>query len=135
MDKFEIEPIGYVRSEVTDRLRGPRQGREASTQARIEILARYSDAMDGIEQWGKLQVICWMHLADRDTLAVHPRRDVSAPLTGVFATRSPARPNPIAVYTVDLLSVERNVLTVKGIDAVDGTPVLDIKPHVHRLDD
>jgi len=135
MDEFNIAPVGYVWSDITDRVQAPRQGRDTSAAARIEILPQYSDAMDGIEQWGKLQVICWMHLADRDTLAVHPRRDASAPLTGVFATRSPARPNPVAVYTVDLLSVERNVLTVKGIDAVDGTPVLDIKPHVHRLDD
>ncbi len=135
MDKFHAVPVGYVRSDVSDRGRAPRQGRDASAQARIEILPEYTDAMDGIGQWSQLLVTCWMHLADRNTLAVHPRGKASAPLTGVFGTRSPARPNPVAVYTVDLISVEGNALNVRGIDAVDGTPVLDIKPHIHRLDD
>jgi tRNA-Thr(GGU) m(6)t(6)A37 methyltransferase TsaA len=101
----------------------------------IEILPPYSCAMEGIGQWAQLQVICWMHLADRDTLAVHPRGDSSVPQTGVFSTRSPTRPNPVAVYTVDLLSVKGNTINVRGLDAVDGTPVLDIKPYVQRLDD
>ena len=135
MDKFHAVPVGYVRSDVSDRGRAPRQGRDASAQAGIEILPEYTDAMDGIGQWSQLLVTCWLHLADRNTLAVHPRRDANAPLAGVFATRSPARPNPVAVYIVDLLSVKGNALKVRGIDAVDGTPVLDIKPHIHRLDD
>lgn len=104
-------------------------------RARIEILPSYRDAMEGIGQWSKLLVVCWMHLADRETLTVHPRGDIKAPITGVFGTRSPARPNPLAVYTVDLLAVNGEVLEVMGMDAVDGTPVLDIKPHIHRLDD
>jgi len=135
MNKFHISPVGYVRSDITAREHAPRQGRDASAEARIEILPQYINAVDGIKQWSQLLVICWLHLADRDTLAVHPRGDASAPLTGIFGTRSPARPNPLAVYTADLLSVEGNVLNVRGIDAVDGTPVLDIKPHIHRLDD
>ena len=135
LDGFQAIPIGYVRSHITDRKHAPRQGRDLSTQARIEILPRYSRALDGVGQYAQLMVICWLHLAERDILAVHPRGDIGAPLTGVFGTRSPVRPNPLAVYTVDLLSIEGNTLKVSGIDAVDGTPVLDIKPHVHRLDD
>ena len=135
MDKFYIAPVGYIRSDVTERGQAPRQGRDADLGASIEILAQFSDALEGIGQWSQLLVICWMHLADRDILAVHPKGNAKAPLTGVFSTRSPARPNPVAVYSVDLLSVEGNILYVKGIDAVDGTPVLDIKPHIHRLDD
>ena len=135
MNKFHVFPVGYIRSGITSREEAPRQGRDSSVEARIEVLPQYVDAVDGITQWSRLLVTCWLHLADRDTLAVHPRGDTSAPLTGVFAARSPARPNPVAVYTVDLLSVEGNVLNVRGIDAVDGTPVLDIKPHIHRLDD
>lgn len=135
MDKLPVTPVGYVRSEIREREQAPRQGRDASMQARIEILPRYRDAMEGVGEWSQLLVICWMHLAGRDTLAVHPRGDRNVPLAGVFATRSPARPNPLAVYTVDLLMVEGTALHVRGIDAVDGTPVLDIKPHIHRLDD
>jgi tRNA-Thr(GGU) m(6)t(6)A37 methyltransferase TsaA len=135
MDKLKITPVGYVRSDVTERGQAPRQGRDASVDASIEILIPYTDALNGIGQWSQLLVICWMHLADRDILAVHPRGNTNAPLTGVFGTRSPARPNPLSVYTVDLLSVYGNILYVKGIDAIDGTPVLDIKPHIHRLDD
>ena len=135
MDEFPVKPIGHIRSDIRERTQAPRQGRDASAQARIEILSGYADAMEGIGEWSQLMVICWMHLADRDTLAVHPRGDMNAPLTGVFATRSPARPNPLVVYTVDLLMVDKTTLHVRGIDAVDGTPVLDIKPHIHRLDD
>jgi tRNA-Thr(GGU) m(6)t(6)A37 methyltransferase TsaA len=135
MDRFNIVPVGYIRSDVTERGQAPRQGRDSDLGASIEILAQYSEALEGIGQWSQLLVICWMHLADRDILAVHPKGNAKAPLTGVFGTRSPARPNPVAVYAVDLLSLEGNILYVKGIDAVDGTPVLDIKPHIHRLDD
>jgi tRNA-Thr(GGU) m(6)t(6)A37 methyltransferase TsaA len=135
MDKFNITPVGYVRSDVTGRSQAPRQGPDTSVDASIEILTPYADALNGIGQWSQLLVICWMHLADRDILNVHPRGNTNAPLTGVFSTRSPARPNPLAVYTVDLLSVDGYVLYVKGIDAIDGTPVLDIKPYIPRLDD
>jgi tRNA-Thr(GGU) m(6)t(6)A37 methyltransferase TsaA len=135
MEIFNAAPVGYVRSHIIDRTQAPRQGRDASSKARIEILSQYREALIGIEQWSQLLVTCWMHLAERDTLLVHPRGDVRAPLTGVFATRSPARPNPVSVYTVELYSIEGTMLHVGGIDAVDGTPVLDIKPHIHRLDD
>jgi tRNA-Thr(GGU) m(6)t(6)A37 methyltransferase TsaA len=134
-DRIQAHPVGYVRSELTDRGQAPRQGRVAEQDAAIVILHPYTDALNGIAQWTQLLVVCWMHLAERNTLVVHPRGDGNAPLTGVFATRSPARPNPLVVYTVDLLSFKGNTLYVRGIDAVDGTPVLDIKPHIHRLDD
>ena len=135
MEEFKAAPVGYVRSGIVHRAQAPWQGRDASSRARIEILSQYREALVGIELWSQLLVICWMHLADRSTLAVHPKGEANASLTGVFGTRSPARPNPLAVYTVDLLKVEGNILYVEGVDAIDGTPVLDIKPHVHRLDD
>ena len=135
VDKYGLQAVGHIRSSVADRADAPRQGRDASTEAVIEILPPYSDALEGIGKWPMLLVVCWMHMADRKTLTVHPKGDSDSPLTGVFATRSPARPNPVAVYVVQLLAVEGKSLRVKGIDAVDGTPVLDIKPHIHRLDD
>lgn len=134
-DEYQIVPVGYVRSRIKSRDQAPRQGRDSSVEARIEILPRFGDALRGAGESTRLMVICWLHQADRDTLLVHPRGDKSLPLTGVFGTRSPARPNPLAVYTVDLLAFEGNILMVGGIDAIDGTPVLDVKPHVHRLDD
>ncbi|TNF49001.1 tRNA (N6-threonylcarbamoyladenosine(37)-N6)-methyltransferase TrmO [bacterium] len=132
---FKAEPIGYIRSPVRDRLNAPRQGRDSGYEVMVEILPEYSAATEGIERWDTIQVICWMHLASRDVLQVHPKGNPSLPLTGVFATRSPARPNPLAVYTAELIGVENLTLKVSGIDAVNGTPVMDIKPHVHRLDD
>ena len=132
---FRTVPIGYVRSWVTDRGDAPRQGGDAGSEVVLEVLPDYAPAVEGIEEWDGILVICWMHLASRDVLQVHPKGDPSHHLTGVFGTRSPARPNPLAVYTVELVRVEGLKIQVRGIDAVDGTPVVDIKPHVHRLDD
>ncbi len=94
---------------------------------------KYTRALDGIGEFSHIIVIYWLHKinkTERLILKTHPRRDVSLPLTGIFATRSPARPNPIGISTVKLLGVNANVLTVLGLDAIDGTPVLDIKPYM-----
>lgn len=128
-------PIGYVRSKVKNRIMAPRQGRETGLEAVVEVLPEFSEALDGVADREMLQIICWFHEAERDILRVRPRRDPSLGLRGVFATRSPVRPNPLAVYAVQLLAVEGLVLRVKGLDAIDGTPVVDIRPHIHRLDD
>ena len=131
---YELVPIGRVRSPVASVEEAPRQGRDAGTVAEVQILPQYAEALAGIERWARVRVTCWLHRASRDVLGVHPRGDPSSPLTGVFATRSPSRPNPLAVYTVDLLERRDTTLVVAGIDAVDGTPVVDIRPHVPRLD-
>jgi tRNA-Thr(GGU) m(6)t(6)A37 methyltransferase TsaA len=135
MDRIEAVIVGHVRSPLSNRTSAPRQGRDTAQEAVIEVLQAYGEALEGIGGWDQLLVTCWLHLAPRDVMAVHPKRDKTQPLSGVFGTRSPARPNPIAVYTVDLLKVDGRRLHVRGIDAVDGTPVLDCKPHIHRLDD
>ncbi len=135
MDRIEAVIIGYVRSSLSNRASAPRQGRDTAQEAVIEVQPKYTQALHGIDGWDQLLVTCWLHLAPRDVMTVHPKGDKNQPLTGVFGTRSPSRPNPIAVYTVDLLKVDGSRLHVRGIDAVDGTPVLDIKPHIHRLDD
>jgi L-fuculose-phosphate aldolase len=134
-DSYELKVIGYIRSSLEDRASAPRQGRDAGVEAEIEVLPEFESALNGIESHRNLMVLCWLHLAERNLLQVHPKRDPDLPLTGVFSTRSPARPNPLAVYTVEMLGVKGNAIKVRGLDAVDGTPVVDIKPHIHRLDD
>ena len=97
---------------------------------RIEVYTEYTEALDGIEKLTHINVLYWMHRLtenDRGKLEVHPRGDMDRPLTGVFATRSPVRPNPIGLTRVELLKREGNVLFVKGLDALDGSPVIDIK--------
>jgi len=97
---------------------------------RIEVYTEYTEALDGIEKLTHINVLYWMHRLtenDRGKLKVHPRGDMDRPLTGVFATRSPVRPNPIGLTCVELLKREGNVLFVKGLDALDGSPVIDIK--------
>ncbi|OGP34070.1 MAG: tRNA (N6-threonylcarbamoyladenosine(37)-N6)-methyltransferase TrmO [Deltaproteobacteria bacterium GWC2_65_14] len=83
---------------------------------------------------GRIIVLCWMHEADRGRLKVHPRGQEGRPERGIFSTRSPHRPNPVSLHTVELLEIRGNVLRVRGMDAIDGTPVIDIKPHSPGLD-
>jgi tRNA-Thr(GGU) m(6)t(6)A37 methyltransferase TsaA len=90
--------------------------------------------LDGIQAGDKLFVLCWFHKADREILKLHPRGDPAIPKRGVFATRSPDRPNPIGLCLVDVLSIEGRTIKVRGLDAVDGTPVVDLKPHIASLD-
>lgn len=132
---YRLIPVGSIRSQIRDVADCPRQGRDAGQEAWVEILPEYQEALEGLSDRTRILVICWLHEARRDVLQVRPRGDPSRPLTGVFATRSSSRANPIAVYPVDLLEVRENALRVRGIDAIDGTPVVDIKPHVRRLDD
>lgn len=105
----------------------PRQGKYGSVVGKLIVHEQYRDAFIGLQTGQKVLILYWMHLAERDRLQVHPGRDHSKPLKGVFATRSPHRPNPIAVETVDVIEIEGTTLTVSGLDALDGTPLLDIK--------
>lgn len=134
-ETFPLFPVGRIRSAVTDPSAAPHQGRESGTEAFVEVDDAFADALDGIEAYDKVIVLCWLHLSRRDILKVHPRGDEANPLRGVFSTRSPLRPNPIAVYTARLLERKGTTLRLEGIDAVDGTPVIDIRPHRSRLDD
>jgi tRNA-Thr(GGU) m(6)t(6)A37 methyltransferase TsaA len=95
----------------------------------------FLQGLDGIQAGDKLFVMCWFHMADRETLRLHPRGDPSIPKRGVFATRSPDRPNPIGLSLVDVLAVAGSIIRVRGLDAVDGTPIVDLKPYITALDD
>lgn len=127
-------PVGWVRSAHRERSSLPHQGRGRELYADIELRPEMEPAAREIKPGDQIWVLCWFHLGDRETLRVHPRGDPANPETGVFSTRSPSRPNPIGLSLVEVTARNGLTLSVKGLEMVDGTPVLDIKPHLSRLD-
>jgi len=125
---FMLEPIGIIHSELVSREAAPRQGNEVAPDAWLEVFSKFAEAMDDIAVDDTVIVITWLHQAQRDVLKVHPPDDETIPLTGVFATRSSDRPNPLGLHRVTVLEVSGNRLRVGPIEAIDGTPVVDIKP-------
>jgi tRNA-Thr(GGU) m(6)t(6)A37 methyltransferase TsaA len=125
---YELRPIGRVESPLTDRAAAPKQGDEGAPRARVVFLPEFREAASGLREGDEVLVLTWLHLGRRDVLSVHPRGDAKRPLTGVFATRSPDRPNPIGLHAVVIEAVEEDALTVRDLEAIDGTPVLDVKP-------
>src|SRR5690242_10764144 len=112
---FELSPIGFVRSTLTERKGAPRQGWEGAPDARLEIRPEFSECLDGIEPGQDIWILTWLHKAERSTLKVYPRGDRRNRLTGVFATRSPDRPNPIGLHRARILSVDEGPsLQVQG---------------------
>lgn len=127
--EIKLSPIGFVRRKVKEE-----DVKDKSLVCSIIVKKGYEKAFDGIEGFSHIYIIFWMHKignAERRTLKTHPRGRIDLPLLGVFATRSPLRPNPIGLTIVELLERKSNVLTVRGLDALDGTPVLDVKPYNH----
>ena len=125
---YTIEPIGVIRSELASREAAPRQGNEGAPDAWLEVNSTVAEGLEGIAAGNEIVLITWFHKAHRDILKVHPRGDKNMPLTGVFATRSPDRPNPLGLHRVTVLEIAGNRLKVGPIEAIDGTPVVDIKP-------
>jgi tRNA-Thr(GGU) m(6)t(6)A37 methyltransferase TsaA len=125
---YTIEPIGFVRSTLTQLEDVPMQGDEGAPEAWLELTPPVVQGLAGIEAGDELIVLTWLHLAQRDVLQVHPRGDINRPLTGVFATRSPDRPNPVGLHRVSVLEVMEPKLRVGPLEAIDGTPIIDIKP-------
>jgi tRNA-Thr(GGU) m(6)t(6)A37 methyltransferase TsaA len=126
---YLLHPVGFVRSPLTARENAPKQGSEGAPQAFVEIDRAFVQALDGIVAGSEIILLTWLHQGDRDTLRVHPRGDPQKPLRGVFATRSPDRPNPIGLHRVRVLEIgESGRLRVEPLEAIDGTPVVDIKP-------
>jgi tRNA-Thr(GGU) m(6)t(6)A37 methyltransferase TsaA len=126
-----LRPIGVVRSPLEDRKRAPNQGSEGAPDAWIELTPSVLHGLEGIEVGDELIVITWLHEARRDVLKTHPRGDTSVPLAGVFATRSPDRPNPLGLHPVVVLEIAGRKLKVGPLEAIDGTPVVDIKPVIY----
>jgi tRNA-Thr(GGU) m(6)t(6)A37 methyltransferase TsaA len=125
---YIVAPIGFVRSELINREAAPLQGDEGAPEAWLELNAQVAQGLAGITAGDELLILTWLHLARRDVLQVHPRGNLEAPLTGVFATRSPDRPNPVGLHRVTVLEVEASRLKVAPMEAIDGTPVVDVKP-------
>lgn len=131
---FDLHPIGTVRSTIADCADAPRQGREGAPDAWLEIDAPLTAALDGLRVGDDVVVITWLHLADRETHTVHPRNDLSR-LCGVFATRSPDRPNPLGLHRVTVRAIDGARLRVGPLEAVDGTPIVDLKIALSYIDD
>lgn len=131
---WPVWPIGRVRSELSDLESAPLQGDEGAPDAWIDVAARFEPALHGLVPGTAIVVLTWLHLAARDTLQTSPRGDARRSALGVFATRSPARPNPIGLHVVRLEHMRRTELLVSGLEAINGTPVLDLKPVLLPLD-
>ncbi|MEU8241217.1 tRNA (N6-threonylcarbamoyladenosine(37)-N6)-methyltransferase TrmO [Actinoplanes missouriensis] len=125
---LELTPVGWVASPLTDPVTAPRQGDEGAPPAWLIFHPEYGDALRDLHPGDPVFVLTWLDRADRSVLRVHPRGDGSRPLTGVFSTRSQDRPNPIGLHRTTILAVDGPRVRVSGLEAVDGTPILDLKP-------
>jgi tRNA-Thr(GGU) m(6)t(6)A37 methyltransferase TsaA len=133
VEAFSLHPIGIVRSSLRSRSDAPRQADLGAPGARLELDPRYADALRRVSPGMDLLVLTWLHESDRDVLLTHPMSDETIPLTGVFATRSPDRPNPIGLHRVTVVDVELPAtLQVAALEAIDGTPILDLKAVMDR---
>lgn len=127
-DAYVLKAVGVVRSPLLRREDAPRQGSEGAPDAVVVLEPSFADALQGIRVGDQLVLVTWLHEADRSIQQVHPRDEEWRPLTGVFATRSSDRPNPLGLHEVTVLGIEGLELTVGPLEAIDGTPVVDIKP-------
>ena len=134
MSSYTLQPVGFIRSAITGRAEAPRQGAEGAPDAWIEIAPQFAEALLGMQAGHELIVITWLDRADRSVLQNHPRGDESRPLTGVFYTRSPARPNPLGLHPVTVREIHGTRVKIGPIEAFDGTPVVDIKSASTRAD-
>lgn len=125
---FELAPIGLVESPLTDPASAPKQGDEGAPVAWLVLEPEVLDALDGVQEGDQLILLTWLDRARRDVLRVHPRGDPSRPQQGVFSTRSEHRPNPIGLHRVEVAAIDGARIQVRNLEAVDGTPILDIKP-------
>ena len=130
-DPYQLRPVGRVRSALRDAAAAPMQADEGAPAAWLEFDDGVRDAVRDLSPGDRVVVLTWLHRADRDVLAVHPRDDATRPRLGVFSTRSQDRPNPIGLHTVTVTTVEGTRVAVDHLEAIDGTPVLDVKPVLH----
>jgi tRNA-Thr(GGU) m(6)t(6)A37 methyltransferase TsaA len=132
---MELVAIGRVESPLKDRSSAPKQGDEGAPDAWLVFNPSVVDALDGIAACDEMLVLTWLDRAQRDVLRVHPRSDPGNPLQGVFNTRSPDRPNPIGLHRVTVEGVDGTRLRVRGLEAIDGTPIVDLKPVLRTIEE
>ena len=127
MTDFTLQPIGILHCDLINREHTPKNYDESMHVGTIEIYPEYIEGLNGVQKGDTIVVLFWLDRADRSVLRVHPRGNMSKPKRGVFSTRSPVRPNPVAVSELLVQDINKNILTVKGLDILDSTPVIDIK--------
>lgn len=131
---LRLRPIGVIRSSIKKRSEAPKQGSEGAPDAWLEVGSPYARAVEGLAAGDQIIVVTWLHQARRDVMKVHPRSERNRPLTGVFATRSPDRPNPLGLHRVTVREIAETRLLIGPIEVIDGTPVVDIKPALSARD-
>jgi tRNA-Thr(GGU) m(6)t(6)A37 methyltransferase TsaA len=132
---FTVRPIGRVQSLLVSTADAPRQGDEGAPDAYLVLDPEVQAGLDGIAVGDEIIVLSWLHEADRTVLRVHPRGDLSRPEAGVFSTRAPSRPNPIGLHRVRVLDIAGVRPHVSGLEAIDGTPVIDLKPTLASIEE
>jgi tRNA-Thr(GGU) m(6)t(6)A37 methyltransferase TsaA len=126
-EDYTLQPIGFIRSTLQSRKEAPKQGAEGAPDAWLDLDPAFTAGLLGLNAGDDVMVVTWLHRADRAVLQVHPRRDPKNPLTGVFFTRSPDRPNPLGLHRVTVREIAGHRLRIGPMEAIDGTPVVDIK--------
>ena len=134
MKTFSVQPIGVIRSELKNIEDAPSFYTEGAPNALLKVFPAYLEGLDRMQVGDEIIVITWLHRARREVLKVHPRGDAARPLTGVFSTRSPDRPNPLGLHRARVLEMNPDRVRIGPIEAIDGTPVIDIKPVVESKD-
>jgi tRNA-Thr(GGU) m(6)t(6)A37 methyltransferase TsaA len=130
--QYVVQPIGRVESPLTDRDAAPKQGHEGAPEALLVFEAAVSEGLRDLRVGTEVIVLTWLDRANRDVLSVHPRDDPSVPERGVFATRSADRPNPIGLHVVEIVAIDGARLRVRHLEALNGTPIVDVKPLLER---
>ena len=129
---IQVRPIGSVKSPLRDRAAAPLQGEEGAPEAVLEFDRAVGEGLRDLAPGSEVIVLTWLHQARRDVLSVHPRGNRMNPLQGVFSTRSPDRPNPIGLHRVTIVAIDATRIRVRNLEAIDGTPILDVKPVLDR---
>jgi tRNA-Thr(GGU) m(6)t(6)A37 methyltransferase TsaA len=128
VESYELRSIGRVESRLVDRDAAPKQGSEGSPDAWLAFDIRFREGLTDLAVGSEILVLTWLDRASRDVMRVHPRDNPSNPLTGVFSTRSADRPNPIGLHRVEILAIDGTRIRVRNLEAIDGTPIVDLKP-------